>query len=105
MAKKYYLIQTQSAFKIQYAVATETDPQNGHLQALVDDGTLHEVSQNFLGEKIVGMQELTQDELFAKIAEQFPEIEDAPHNMKISLINEIDQPDTEMLTDEESQSI
>ena len=96
MTKKYYLIETQSSFTLQYLVCTEKENKNGRIQHLVDDSKLNEVSQLYLGEKIVGVKEFSEKELHEKYDGDpniFGEILDH--------VNDIDQDVVEMLSDEE----
>jgi len=105
MTKKYFVIETQSTFQIRYAICTEQEPANGRFQHLIDDGNIKDFSQHFLGEKIVGVQEMKEDDLIAYVARDFPDLVLLPRNVQLTLVNQIDQESVEMLTTEESQSI
>jgi len=93
---KYYLVESQSQFVLRYLVATNNENTNGRIQHLIDQSKLSEFSQNFLGEKIIGVEELSLVQLRERFKDDpmiFGDITDH--------VNEIDAEQLELLPDEE----
>jgi hypothetical protein len=64
---KYYLIQTLSQHSISYLISTEEVVSNAAIQEAIEQGVIREYQQEFLGERIVGLQEITEDEMKKRI--------------------------------------
>jgi len=60
--KKTYLIETMSTYRMRYRVMTDKDISNGDFQDIIDEGNLPDVSQDFLGEKVIGVTEVPADD-------------------------------------------
>ncbi len=101
MNKYLYIVETSSVFKITYAVTTEKELKNGRLQHIINEGKLNEMSQEFLGENIVGVVPLNKEQFINKVETIYPEAAESPEEVKLSMINDIDGEVIEMLGEDE----
>lgn len=60
---KYYLIQTLSQHSLHYLVSTEEAISNAQIQEAIEIGEVKEFNQEFLGEKVVGLREISEAEM------------------------------------------
>lgn len=60
---KYYLVDTVSTHRFNYIVSAEGEISNAAVQEQLETGNLKELHQEFLGEHIVGIREVTKNDL------------------------------------------
>lgn len=68
--KKYVLVETSSTFKHQYVIELDKDQDKYEACYYVDRELVEEITQDHIGESVIGVKEITQDEV-CKIARDY----------------------------------
>jgi hypothetical protein len=64
---KIYLVETQSIQKMTYIIESEKEISNATIQEKLMEGTLSEADQQWMGETIIGVREVSVEERDKKI--------------------------------------
>lgn len=78
-----YWIEATSQHKMVYCVESDVPLNAAAIQDLIDNGSLPEVGQKWLGEKIVGIREVDDETYLAKYDELNPDLVNLANEEKL----------------------